>query len=112
MRAILVCDVVPTTDRRASQIAAVPLVRAWKGANDRRVLRCASGKANTAKSQVKGNFGLWRPASWPKAGIDITLAEMRTGFTVGPTWAMPLKDSSESTDRSGRRAEARLLELP
>jgi len=37
---------------------------------------------------------------------------MRTGFSVVPTCAMPLKDWSDSTDRSGRRAEARLLELP
>jgi len=72
----------------------------------------APGKANTSKSQVKGNFGLWRPASWPKAGIDITLGDMRTGFSVVPTCAMPLKDWSDSTDRSGLRAEARLLELP
>ena len=54
----------------------------------------APGKANTSKSQVKGNFGLWRPASWPKAGIDITLGDMRTGFSVVPTCAMPLKDEA------------------
>src|SRR3984893_11600309 len=51
----------------------------------------APGQANKSKSQVKGNFGLWRPASWPKAGIDITLGDMRNRLQRGPDLRDALK---------------------